>query len=443
MNLSQFLQKDSQKPLMRLATAGSVDDGKSTLIGRLLHDTKSVFTDHLASIKKSSRIESGIDFSLLTDGLRAEREQGITIDVAYRYFSTPFKKYILSDTPGHEQYTRNMATGASNANVAIVLVDARKGVLTQTKRHTFIASLLGIKHICVAVNKMDLVGYRQEVFEKIVEDYRAFATKLSIKNVAFFPISALHGENVVQTSANMPWNKQTSLMKYLDQLDLGEDLESSPLRMPVQLVTRTSDFRGYAGQIISGVIKRGDEILIQPSGRTSKVKSLITFDGALERASAGMSVTVELEDQVDLGRGDMISDLKSPASTHKNFEAMTVWMSEQPLNPNVNYLVQFSSQLVKASLKKPHYAIDVNALSQYSTESLALNEIGLVSFSCHKPVSWDPYSHNRGTGSFVIIDPASKATVGAGMIVDRSLSMPKPITSEERAEKFHQKGCVI
>jgi bifunctional enzyme CysN/CysC len=444
-NLSEFLRKDSQKPLLRLATAGSVDDGKSTLIGRLLNDTKNIFTDQIAAAKKASRnFENGFDFSLITDGLRAEREQGITIDVAYRYFSTPHKKYILSDTPGHEQYTRNMATGASNADIALVLVDARKGVLTQTKRHTFIASLLGIKRICVAINKMDLVGYDQDVFDKIKTEYTDFASKLNISSVRFFPISALHGDNVAKTSNKMAWHKNESLLEYLDELNLDSDRNLTDLRMPIQMVTRAApDFRGYAGQILSGVIKKDDDIVVQPSGQATKVKSISTFDGELAEATVGMSVTIELEKHLDVGRGDMLAHPDNLASTYNNFEAMTVWMSEQPMSPSQTYLLQFSCQTTKVSVEKPEYVIDVNTLERLPSQALGLNEIGRVSYSCHKTVCWDPYAKNRNTGSFIIIDNETKVTVGAGMIIDQSLKLPKPITLREREEKFRQKGCVV
>ncbi|HEX4924352.1 MAG TPA: sulfate adenylyltransferase subunit CysN, partial [Bdellovibrionales bacterium] len=463
MNIGEYLKKDSAKPLLRLSTAGSVDDGKSTLIGRLLHDTQSILEDQLAAVRKSSKNFQGgeVDYSLLTDGLKAEREQGITIDVAYRYFSTPMKKYILADTPGHEQYTRNMATGASTAHVAVILVDARKGILTQTKRHSFIASLLGIKRFCIAVNKMDLVGYDPQVFERLMAEYRDFASKLSISDLQFFPISALKGDNVTSKSPNTPWFTGMSLLEYLDNLYIDADRNLVDLRFPVQFVVRgPNEERSYAGQISSGVIRRHDIVKVLPSEKETRVKSIVTYDGELEEAFAGMSVGVTLEHEIDISRGDMLVHPRNLPRTDKHFEAMLVWMNENQLDPARPYVIQQTSQTTKAIISRPEYLVNVNTLSRSHAETLRLNEIGRVTLACHRALAWDPYDKNHHTGSFIVVDPISNHTVGAGMIIDRLPSKALRtkagektstnvkseetlITPDERRERFQQKGVTV
>ena len=420
--IDEFLEQEQHKELLRFTTAGSVDDGKSTLIGRLLYDSKGVYEYQIASVRKASvnRSAGPNDFSLLTDGLKAEREQGITIDVAYRYFTTPKRKFIIADTPGHEQYTRNMATGASTAQLAIVLVDARKGVLPQSRRHAFIASLLAIPHVVVAVNKMDLVDFSEEVFTRICADFREFARDLHLKNVYFLPISALEGDNVVTTSARTPWYRGGSLLNILEtvpiDLNFGEDM-----RFPVQYVVRpTLDFRGYAGQVASGVLQQGDRVMVLPSGRTSKVKSIVTFDGDLEEAYAPQSVTVCLEDEVDISRGDMLVKPSRMPHVSRRFEATVVWMAAEPMRVDHPYLLKHTSHQVRAQITKLQHRVNINDLSKIPSESLELNEIGVVSVETHRPIFFDPYSRNRTTGAFILIDPVSNLTVAAGMIAERA-----------------------
>jgi sulfate adenylyltransferase large subunit len=428
--IDEFLQQEQHKELLRFTTAGSVDDGKSTLIGRLLYDSKGVYEDQLASVKKASvnRSAGPIDFSLLTDGLKAEREQGITIDVAYRYFTTPKRKFIIADTPGHEQYTRNMATGASTAQLAIVLVDARKGVLPQSRRHAYIASLLAIPHVVVAVNKMDLVDYSEEVFNRICEDFRVFARDLHLSNVHFIPISALEGDNVVTESPRTPWYRGGSLLNLLEtvpiELNFGEDM-----RFPVQYVVRpTLDFRGYAGQVASGVIRQGDRLMVLPSGRTSKVKSIVTFDGDLEEAHAPQSVTVCLEDEIDISRGDMLVQPSRMPHVSRRVEATLVWMHTDPMQVDRPYLLKHTSQQVRATVTQLQHRVDINDLSSIPADTLELNEIGVVSLETHRPLFFDAYRRNRATGSFILIDPVSNLTVAAGMIAER-------VVREDRTRK--------
>ncbi len=428
--IDEFLQQEQHKELLRFTTAGSVDDGKSTLIGRLLYDSKGVYEDQLASVKKASvnRSAGPIDFSLLTDGLKAEREQGITIDVAYRYFTTPKRKFIIADTPGHEQYTRNMATGASTAQLAIVLVDARKGVLPQSRRHAYIASLLAIPHVVVAVNKMDLVDYSEEVFNRICEDFRVFARDLHLSNVHFIPISALEGDNVVTESPRTPWYRGGSLLNLLEtvpiELNFGEDM-----RFPVQYVVRpTLDFRGYAGQVASGVIRQGDRLMVLPSGRTSKVKSIVTFDGDLEEAHAPQSVTVCLEDEIDISRGDMLVKPSRMPHVSRRVEATLVWMHTDPMQVDRPYLLKHTSQQVRATVTQLQHRVDINDLSSIPADTLELNEIGVVSLETHRPLFFDAYRRNRATGSFILIDPVSNLTVAAGMIAER-------VVREDRTRK--------
>jgi sulfate adenylyltransferase large subunit len=417
-----FLRRDEEKDLLRFTTAGSVDDGKSTLIGRLLFDSKGVYEDQLASIQKATLNESvgAIDFALLTDGLRAEREQGITIDVAYRYFATPKRKFIIADTPGHEQYTRNMATGASTANLAIVLIDARNGVLPQSRRHAFIASLLGLQHLVIAVNKMDLVDYREDVFERICEDFRSFAAPLAIPDLYFIPVSALHGDNIVNKSDRMPWFEGSSLLHHLETVHIASDRNLSEMRFPVQLVVRPNqDFRGYAGQVASGVLKQGDPVMVLPSGRTSRVKSIATYDGELARAFPPMSVTVCLEDNIDVSRGNMLVPPSHPPQVTRCLDARVVWMGNQPLEVRRQYLIKHTTQLVKAQIRNIRYRVDVNTFERHPASELKLNEIGAVVIDTHSPLFLDHYGRNRATGSFVIVDPVSNATVGAGMVTGR------------------------
>jgi sulfate adenylyltransferase large subunit len=428
--IDEFLEQEQNKELLRFTTAGSVDDGKSTLIGRLLYDSKGVYEDQLASVRKASvnRSAGPIDFSLLTDGLRAEREQGITIDVAYRYFTTPKRKFIIADTPGHEQYTRNMATGASTAHLAIVLVDARKGVLPQSRRHAFIASLLGIPHVVIAVNKMDLVDYSEDVFTSICAEFREFARDLHLPNVYFIPISALEGDNVVTGSPRTPWYRGGSLLSILEtapiDLNFGGDM-----RFPVQYVVRpTLDFRGYAGQVASGVIRRGDRVMVLPSGRTSKVKSIVTYDADLEEAFAPQSVTVCLEDEIDISRGDMLVPSSRMPHVSRRFEAALVWMSAAPMEIDRPYLLKHTTQQVRAQVAELQHRTDINDLRRVSAERLELNEIGVVSIETHRPLFFDAYSKNRQTGAFILIDPVSNLTVAAGMIAER-------VEREDRSRK--------
>jgi sulfate adenylyltransferase large subunit len=439
---ADWLAATAQTELLRFTTAGSVDDGKSTLIGRLLYDSKGVYEDQLASVRKATRnlTTGGLDLSLLTDGLRAEREQGITIDVAYRYFSTPRRKFIIADTPGHEQYTRNMATGASTANLAIVLIDARYGVLPQSRRHAYIAALLGIPHIVVAVNKMDLVEFREDVFTAIRQEFQGFANQLELGDMQFIPISALDGDNVVRPSTRTPWYQGPALLEYLETVPIGNDFNLTDMRFPVQYVIRPDlDFRGFAGQVASGVIRRGDAIAVLPSGRTSRVKSIVTWDGELEEAFAPMSVAVCLEDEVDISRGDMLVHdvLVQPGNaphSGRRFEATVVWMNGKPLAPNRPYLLKHSTQLAQARIREIRYRVDINSLAHQPVSQLQLNEIGVVSVETQRPLFFDPYLKNRATGSFILIDPITNETLGAGMIQQAVVSSgPKGrVTAAER-----------
>jgi len=420
--IEQFLKENEARECLRFTTAGSVDDGKSTLIGRLLYDSKGVYEDQLASVKKSPVNRSGreIDLSLLTDGLRAEREQGITIDVAYRYFSTPRRKFIIADTPGHEQYTRNMATGASTADLAVVLVDARSGVLPQSRRHIYIASLLGIPSVTVAVNKMDLVGFSQEVFDGIRLELIEFFARLRSDNVQFIPLSALDGDNVVTRSRRMPWYQGPSLLEHLENVPGGPSKPFEQMRFPVQYVIRPHlDFRGYAGQVASGTIRPGDHVMALPSGRTSVVKSVVTYDGDLEEAVAPLSVTVCLEDEIDVSRGDMLVHPSALPHMSRHFEAMLVWMNGQPLELNRAYLLKHTTQQVPATVTAIVHKVDINSLGHAPAGRLQLNEIARVSVETQRPLFFDPYEENRATGSFILIDPLTNLTLGAGMIRER------------------------
>ncbi|MCU1261808.1 MAG: sulfate adenylyltransferase subunit 1, partial [Bryobacterales bacterium] len=403
--------------LLRLSTAGSVDDGKSTLIGRLLYDSKGAYEDQMASITKSGKV----DLALLTDGLRSEREQGITIDVAYRYFSTPKRKFIIADTPGHEQYTRNMATGASTADLAIILIDARNGVLPQSRRHAYIATLLGIRHLVVAVNKMDLMGFDEAVFQGIKRDFSAFARQIHAPEPYFLPIAALLGDNVVTGSSNMPWFSGPHLLEFLESVQVAEERERLPARFPVQYVIRPNlDYRGYAGQVASGVLRTGDAVLALPSGRTSRIKRIATYDGDMAEASAPMSVTVLIEDEIDIGRGDMLVPPHQAPQISRRIDATVVWMNQKGLELDRTYLLKHTTQTVRATVNAVHYRIDMGSLAHEQATTLHLNEIGSLAIETHRPLFFDRYQENRVTGALILIDPATNETLAAGMISGRA-----------------------
>ncbi|TXT23442.1 MAG: sulfate adenylyltransferase subunit 1 [Gallionellaceae bacterium] len=409
--------------LLRLITAGSVDDGKSTLIGRLLHDSKSIFEDQLSAIAKTSekRGMAAVDLSLLTDGLQAEREQGITIDVAYRYFATPKRKFIIGDTPGHEQYTRNMVTAASTANLAIILVDARKGVLTQTRRHTYLASLVGVPHIVLAVNKMDMVDYTEETFNAICAEYRAFAAQLGIHDVTCIPMSALNGDMVVEHGDNLSWYKGAPLLELLENIVIDYDVNTTDFRYPVQWVCRPQtqehhDFRGFSGRIESGDVAVGDEITVLPSGRSSKVKEIVTYDGRLQRAYAPQSVTLTLEDEIDISRGDMFVKAGAIPQVAKEFEATLCWLAESPLDLNRKYIIKHTTRMVKCLFSHLEYRVDVNTLAHHAASALNMNDIARVAMKVQQPLVLDHYGKNHSTGSFIVIDEATNNTVAAGMV---------------------------
>ncbi|MFV0571565.1 MAG: sulfate adenylyltransferase subunit CysN [Xanthomarina gelatinilytica] len=411
--------------LLRFTTAGSVDDGKSTLIGRLLYDSKSIFEDQLQAIENTSKKKGheGVDLALFTDGLRDEREQGITIDVAYRYFTTPKRKFIIADTPGHIQYTRNMVTGASTANAAIILVDARHGVIEQTKRHSFIASLLQIPHVIVCINKMDLVGYSEEAYTKVINQFEEFSSKMLVKDVRFIPISALKGDNVVNRSKNMDWYQGAPLLHTLETLHISSDINKVDARFPVQTVLRPQsethrDYRGYAGRIASGVFRPGDEITVMPSGFTSKIKSIDTIDGELEEAFAPMSVSITLEDDIDISRGDMLVRSNNKPQALQDIEVMLCWLNNSPAKPRAKYTIKHTSNEQKAMIKEVIYKIDINNLERKSDDvSLEMNDILKVKIRTTKPLMVDSYRDNRTTGSIILVDDATNETVAAGMIV--------------------------
>jgi sulfate adenylyltransferase subunit 1 len=410
--------------LLRFITAGSVDDGKSTLIGRLLHDSKSIFEDQFSAISRTSekRGMAAVDLSLLTDGLQAEREQGITIDVAYRYFATPKRKFIIGDTPGHEQYTRNMVTAASTANLVVILVDARKGVLVQTRRHTYLASLVGIPHIVLAVNKMDMVDYSEARFNEICTEYLAFAAQLGLHNVTCVPLSALVGDMLVDRGDNLDWYQGTTLMNLLENIVIDYDVNTTDFRYPVQWVCRPQtgeyhDFRGFMGRIEAGEVSVSDEITILPSGRTTKVKEIVTYDGKLQRAYAPQSVTLTLEDEIDISRGDMFVSGGGKPQVSKEFEAMLCWLSETPLDKNRKYLVKHTTRTAKCLFSSIDYRVDVNTLEQHRTTVLNMNDIARVAMKVQQPLVFDSYITDRATGSFIVIDEATNNTVAAGMIV--------------------------
>jgi len=466
LDIQTFLDLDERKDLLRILTAGSVDDGKSTLIGRLMFDSKMIYEDQLAALERDSKrvghAGEEIDYALLLDGLKAEREQGITIDVAYRYFSTNRRKFIIADCPGHEQYTRNMVTGASTASLAIILIDATKGVITQTRRHTYLVSLLGIRHVVLAVNKMDLVDYDQKVFDAICADYKSFVTQLNIPDVEFIPLSALKGENVVETTGVMPWYHGKSILEFLETVHISSDRNFEDFRYPVQYVNRPDrDFRGFAAKVASGVVRTGDQIMVLPSKKTSTVKSIVTYDGELEKAFPPEAVTITLEDEIDISRGEMIVHPDNLPHIERHFEAMLVWMDEEPMNPDTSFYIKHNTNTTKVRIDNIKYRMDVNTLQKSKVDHLVLNEIGRAVLTTVKPLFFDPYTKNRSTGSFVLIDPVTNNTCAVGMIIDKldadelpsNISLGKYrsriergeclIADEERAKRFGQKGATL
>lgn len=454
-NIEEYLKAHEHKELLRFITCGSVDDGKSTLIGRLLFESKTLFEDQLNALEVDSRKYGTqgeeIDFALLVDGLAAEREQGITIDVAYRFFSTDKRKFIVADTPGHEQYTRNMVTGASTADAAILMIDARKGVLVQTRRHSYLMNLMGIRHLVVAVNKMDLVDYCEKVFKEIKEGFTAFAQKLGITEITFIPMSAFKGDNITTPSERMPWYHGTTLMRFLETVEVDEErLQQQPFRMPVQWVNRPNlDFRGFAGTLASGAIQRGDAIKVLPSGQSSRIQRIYTLDGDLDEAIAGQSVTLLLEDEIDISRGDVICKADAPAETANHFETTLVWMQEEPLLPGRPYLMKIGTQTLQASVSDIKYQVNVNTLEHTAAKKLEFNGIGVCNLSVNKVIAFDPYANNGDTGGFILIDRLTNATVAAGMLhfaLRRSQNIhPQHLdmNKQARAEIKHQKPCVI
>jgi bifunctional enzyme CysN/CysC len=454
-DIEQYLERHEKKTLLRFITCGSVDDGKSTLIGRLLYDSKMLFEDQLAAMEADSRKwgtqGDNIDFALLVDGLAAEREQGITIDVAYRFFSTENRKFIVADTPGHEQYTRNMVTGASTADAAILMVDARKGILTQTRRHSYLVSLIGIQHICVAINKMDLVDYTEKTYRRIVEDYLNFAEQIGIKDVTFIPVSAFKGHNITTRSEKMPWYSGPTLMGWLETVEVDEQRQQrGPFRMPVQWVNRPDlDFRGFSGTVAGGTVRPGDRIRVQPSGKETTVKRIVTLDGDLQQAVAGQSVTLTLAEEIDISRGDLISQADAPAGVADQFEATVVWMHEDAMLPGRSYLMKMGTQTVTASVMDVKYQVNVNTLEHTAAKNLGLNAIGVCTLNLDRSVGFDPYKDNRDTGGFILIDRMTNATVGAGMIhfaLRRSQNVHiqhTDVNKEARGRLNAQKPCVV
>jgi bifunctional enzyme CysN/CysC len=459
-DIEAYLEKYQQKELLRFVSVGSVDDGKSTLIGRILYDTGMVFEDQMAAVRAASQTDAP-DLALLTDGLKAEREQGITIDVAYRYFATDKRKFIIADTPGHIQYTRNMVTGASTADVALILIDARHGVLEQSRRHAYIASLLGIPHLAVCVNKMDLKDFSEEVFQSIRGDFLEFADTLRFKDIQFFPVSALDGDNVVSNSERTPWYDGPNVLEYLETVPVFADRNFEDFRYPVQYVLRPDlDYRGFAAEVAAGVIKKGDEIVALPSGKTSKVKAIDTWEGELDEAFAGQSVTIRLEDEIDISRGDMIVKPDNLPRVTRRFDAHLVWMHEKPLDTEKAYLVKHTTQTVRAQIDKIYHEVDMHTLEERPTDGLVLNDVAKVRLSCHRALYVDDYQRNRETGAFIVIDSLTNNTVAAGMISlegaaqdigdvmkelhAESAMEPKTFVSpNERMERFGQKGATV
>ena len=433
LNIKEYLDRDEQKDLLRFLTAGSVDDGKSTLIGRLLFDSKKLYEDQLDALERDSKRMGNagdhIDYALLLDGLKAEREQGITIDVAYRYFSTNNRKFIIADTPGHEQYTRNMITGGSTANLAIILVDARTGVITQTRRHTYLVSLLGIKHVVLAVNKMDLVDFDKNIFDKIVSDYKEFVAPLNIPDITCIPLSALDGDNVVEKSDRTPWYEGPSLLDFLETVPIDQDRNFEDFRYPVQYVLRPNlDFRGFCGKVASGIVRKGDTVMALPSGKTSKVKSIVTYDGELDYAFPPQCVTITLEDEIDVSRGEMLVHPDNLPIADRNFEAMLVWMDEEPMDTSKQFYIKHTTNLTRARVDSIRYKVNVNTMEQLSIDNgqltvdnlpMKLNEIARVVFTTGKELFFDPYQKNKQTGAFILIDPITNNTSAVGMIIDR------------------------
>ncbi len=454
-DIDQYLKLHEHKNLLRFITCGSVDDGKSTLIGRLLYESKMLFEDQLAAVEADSKRYGtqgeDIDFALLVDGLAAEREQGITIDVAYRFFSTDKRKFIVADTPGHEQYTRNMVTGASTADVAILMVDARKGVLQQTKRHAYLASLIGIQHIIVAINKMDLIDYSEERFNSIVQEFEGLLEQLNLNKVTYIPLSAFKGDNITESSNHTPWYSGVSLMKYLETVEVdAQRLQKQAFRMPVQWVNRPNlDFRGFSGMLSSGSVKPGDKLRVMPSGKESCVDRIVTKDGDLEKAVAGQSVTITLQDEIDISRGDILVESKQPTEVAKQFETTLVWMHEEPLLPGRTYLLKLGTKTVSATIMDVKYQVNINTMEHLAAKSLDLNAIGVCTISLDQNVAFDTYQENPDTGGFILIDRLSNNTVAAGMInfaLRRSHNIVMQhvdIDKATRAKQKHQKPCVI
>lgn len=449
-DIEAYLHQHERKELLRFLTCGSVDDGKSTLIGRLLHDTQMIYEDQLQALKKDSdrlgTTGGELDLALLVDGLQAEREQGITIDVAYRYFSTDKRKFIIADTPGHEQYTRNMATGASTCDLAVILIDARKGVLTQTRRHSFIVALLGIQHIVVAVNKMDLMDYRQDVFERIRNDYLAFAAKLQVPDIRFIPICALKGDNVVEKSQNMPWYQGLTLLEVLETVEIAKDRNLSDVRFPVQYVNRPHlDFRGFSGTLAAGIVRVGDKITVLPSGQTSRIREIVTYDGKLQEAFPPLAITLTLEDEIDVSRGDMIVHADNLPHVADRCQAHIVWMAEKPLLPGRQYYLKHTTRTVTGSVARILHRIDVNTLEETAADQLQMNEIGLCETAFNTPLAFDPYRKCKATGAFILIDRLTNATVGAGMIFAAAEGdgSRRPVMPEERAVRFGQRASIV
>ncbi|MDP1616848.1 sulfate adenylyltransferase subunit CysN [Phenylobacterium sp.] len=453
-DIEAYLKAHEHKSLLRFLTCGSVDDGKSTLIGRLLYDSKMIFEDQMAALEADSKkvgTQGGeIDFALLVDGLAAEREQGITIDVAYRFFSTDTRKFIVADTPGHEQYTRNMVTGASTADAAIILIDARKGVLTQTRRHSYLVSLLGIRHVVLAINKMDLVGWSQEVFDSILAEYHDFAAQIGIKAFTAIPMSALKGDNITEPSDKAPWYKGPPLLPHLESLDVEDDLREKPFRMPIQWVNRPDlDFRGFSGLIATGTITPGDRVKVLPSGRESTVARIVTMTGDLPRAVAGQSVTITLTDEIDISRGDVLSIAGQPPEVADQFEATIVWMDDEGMLPGRPYLMKIGTRIVGASITEPKYKVNVNTLEHLAAKRLELNEIGVCNLSLDAPIAFDAYQDNHTLGGFILVDRISNRTVGAGMLhfaLRRSQNIhwqALDVSKASRAAQKGQKGRVV
>ena len=452
--IESYLDRQEHKSMLRFITCGSVDDGKSTLIGRLLYDSKLVFEDHLATLEVDSKkvgTQGGeLDFALLVDGLAAEREQGITIDVAYRFFSTEHRKFIVADTPGHEQYTRNMVTGASTAELAVVLVDARKGVLTQTRRHSYLVSLLGIRQVVLAVNKIDLVDYSQSVFDEIENEYREFASQIGLEDVTCIPMSALLGDNITEQGTNLNWYSGPTLIEHLEFVQIGAESQTAPFRFPVQWVNRPDlDFRGFSGQIVGGSIAPGERVRVLPSGRESRVERLVTMDGDLDRAVVGQSVTITLVDEVDVSRGDVLVAAENPSAVADQFEAHIVWMDDYEMLPGRPYLLKIGARTVSATLAQPKYKVNVNTLEQVAAKTLELNEIGVCNLNLDRPIPFDPYAENRDMGGFILIDRFTNATVAAGLLhfaLRRSDNVHWQAIEVDKSAHAMQKGqkpCVV